>query len=170
MIKLTDLLKVQGIALRNYKIHLATGRSSPLEAYLQGKFKEWQEQQNAKNFECRMVVALIHRGGDRWLFGGVYRILSVKKGVTHPFQYNTELLPGQDDLVGRVVVKFKRLFRNSYIWGEKYGQKLEVAEILDSPLSIKGFEGYNKVWLKHMETQNDYPEAGAVLAVRSLQC
>jgi hypothetical protein len=148
MIRLIDILKVQGIALGHYKIHLATGSISP---YFQGKFKEWQEAQNGKNFECETVIALIQRGGDRWLFGGVYRILGVHKGVKQPFQYETELLPGQDDLVGRIIVKFKREFRAAYIWGTKYGDQLEVAEILDSPLSIEEFEGFNKVRLKHTE-------------------
>ena len=41
MILLIDILKVQGIALGSHKIHLATpGSTSPLEAYLQGTFKE----------------------------------------------------------------------------------------------------------------------------------
>lgn len=152
MIRLIDILKTQGISLGRYKIHLATtGKTSPLEAYLGGTFKEWQEEQNNKNFECETVIGLIHRGDDRWLFGGVYRILGVEPGAKVPFLYKTELLPGQDDLVGRVVVKFKREFRASYIWGEKYGQQLEVAEILDSPLSIEEFKGYNKVRLKHAE-------------------
>jgi len=152
MIQLIDILKVQGVALGRYKVHLATaGKTSPMEAYLDGTFKEWQEGQNAKNFECETVIGLIHRGGDRWLFGGAYRILGVKEGITIPFQYETELLPGQADLVGRIIVKYKREFRAAYIWGEKYGYQLEVAEILDSPLSVAKFEGYNKVRLKHSE-------------------
>ena len=88
MIRLVDLLSTQGIALGRYKIHLATpGKTSPLEAYWQGTFKEWQEQQNGRNFECETVVGLIHRGEDRWLFAGVYRILGVTKGVKTPFQW-----------------------------------------------------------------------------------
>jgi len=149
MIGLIDILKGQGIALGCYKVHLATGgRPSPLEAYWQGTFKEWQEGQHAKNFECEMVIGLVHLGADRWLFGGVYRILGVE-GVKPQFRYKTELLPGQDDLVGRVIVKFRRDFRNSYIWGDKYGHQLEVAEILDTALSIEEFDGYNNVRLSH---------------------
>src|SRR5436189_6128677 len=100
MIRLIDILKIKGIVLGHYKIHLATGRISPLEAYWQGKFKEWQEEQKNKNFECETVIGLIHRGGDRWLFGGVYRILGVHEGTRVPFQYESDLLPGQADLVG----------------------------------------------------------------------
>ena len=151
MIRLIDILKTQGISLGRYKIHLATaGKTSPLEAYWQGTFKEWQEEQNAKNFECETVIGLIHRGGDRWLFGGVYHIIGVE-GVKPRFRYKTELLAGQDDLVGRIVVRYKRDFRSSYIWGDKYGSQLEVAEILESPFAIEEFEGYNKVRLSHSQ-------------------
>jgi hypothetical protein len=37
-----------------YKIHLATtGSTSPMEAYWQGTFKKWREEQNAKNLCVR---------------------------------------------------------------------------------------------------------------------
>jgi hypothetical protein len=152
MIRLVDLLSTQGIALGRYKIHLATpGRTSPLQAYWEGTFKEWQEEQNGKNFECETVIGLIHRGDDRWLYAGGYRILSVAKGVNTPFQYTTELLPGQDDLVGRIIVRFQRPGRNSYIWGHKFGSALEVAEILASAFAVEEFQGYNKVLLSHSQ-------------------
>lgn len=71
MIRLIDILEAQGIPLGHYKLHLATtGKSSPLHAYWQGRFKEWQEDQNGRNFQCESVLALIHRANDRWLFGG----------------------------------------------------------------------------------------------------
>jgi hypothetical protein len=149
MIRLVDILRVQGIALGRHKIHLATpGRTSPLEAYLQGNFKEWQEEQNAKNFECETVIGLVRLGDDRWLFVGVYRVLGVE-GADSKFRYKTELLPGQDDLVGRIVVRYKREFRSSYIWGNKYGSHLEVAKLLELPFAIEGFKGYNGVRLSH---------------------
>jgi len=49
MISLIELLKTKNIPLDNYKIHLATGKQyPPLDAYPEGKFKEWQEYQNKK--------------------------------------------------------------------------------------------------------------------------
>ena len=42
MINLIDLLKTKGISFDNYKIHIATGVvEPPLDAFLDGKFKEW---------------------------------------------------------------------------------------------------------------------------------
>lgn len=149
MILLINILKAQGIALGRHKIHLATaGRTSPLEAYLQGNFKKWQEEQNAKNFECETVIGLIRLGDDQWLFVGAYRVLGVE-GAESKFRYKTELLPGQDDLVGRIVVRFKRVFRNSYIWGSRYGDQLEVAKLLEVPFAIEDFKGYKEVRLSH---------------------
>ena len=43
MIKLTDLIKLAGVDLHDFKIHCATGSNpTPLEAFLDGAFQEWQ--------------------------------------------------------------------------------------------------------------------------------
>ncbi len=150
MIRLVDVLRTQGIPLGHYKVHLATGENpTPLEAYLGGSFKEWQENQTKKNFQCEMVIGLIHLGSDRWLFAGVYRILGVREGTEAAFRYDTELLPGQVDLIGRIIVKYRREYRASYIWGHGFGNQLEVAEILESALSIEEFPGYTDVIISH---------------------
>jgi hypothetical protein len=40
MISLIDILKIHGVPLRNWKIHLATGKEpSLLEAYFQGRLE-----------------------------------------------------------------------------------------------------------------------------------
>jgi hypothetical protein len=150
MIRLVDLLKLQGVALEDYKIHLATGEGSPpLDAYLAGTFKDWQEDQTQKNFECAMVLSLIYLGGGRWLFAGVYRVMGVHPGQNTASKYETQLLPGHEELIGRVIVKYKREGRASYRWGHKYGAELEVAEILESAKSIERFPGYNNVRISH---------------------
>ena len=63
MIKLTDFLlacKVP-VDLSSYKVHLATGNDwPPLDAFFEGRFKEWQEHQNGRNFSRDMIVGLIH--------------------------------------------------------------------------------------------------------------
>jgi hypothetical protein len=146
MINLIDFLNSCGIYLRNYKIHLATGwNPSPLEAFFDGKFQEWQEGQNNKNFECDMVLGLIQLSTEEWLFAGVYKVLGVKRGRTQNYRYQTECLPGQEELIGRIVVKYKREYRASYIWGKKYGQHLEISEIRPRKLAIEEFPGYHSV-------------------------
>ncbi len=150
MISLVDILKISGVPLRNWKIHLATGSNpTPLEAYYKGRFKEWQEEQSKKNFQCEMVVGLIHLHGDQWLFGGVYKVLGVGKGVKTAFLYQTEVLPGQEELIGRVVVRYKRIFRASYIKGARYGHLLEVLEIKPQRMTIEPFPGHNRLVVSH---------------------
>lgn len=150
MLNLVDLLKVKGIQFENYKIHLATGVDfPPLDAFLAGTFKEWQEGQNQKNFQCDFILSLISVEGDKWVFAGIYKVLGVTAGITQPYLYQTELLLNQDDLIGKVIVRYKRPSRASYIWGHKYAKYLEVFEIRSEPLSIEQFPGYNNVIVHH---------------------
>jgi len=153
MIRLIDILKAQGIALANYKVHLASagGMTTPLDAFLRGEFKQWQEEQHNRNFNCDLVLGLVQYQGDNWVFAGVYKILGDPVESDIGFKYNTELLPGQEDLLGRIIVKYRRQFRNSYPWGETCADNLEVAEIRQSSVSIKPFDGYNNVLLKFEE-------------------
>ncbi|MBK9005517.1 MAG: GIY-YIG nuclease family protein [Anaerolineae bacterium] len=152
MLSLIEILKTKNLPLDNYKIHLATGKEyPPIDAFLEGKFKEWQEEQSNKNFECDYVLSLINIERDTWLFAGIYKILSVGKGTRASFRYNTQLLPNQDDLIGRAIIHYKREGRASYVWGHKYGKHLELVEIKPTPISIGDFPGYNKVILSHRQ-------------------
>ena len=146
MLKLIEILNTKGIFLENYKIHLATGKDpTPLNAFFNDNFKEWQERQTHKNFTCKHILALISMEGERWLFAGVYEVLGVSKGTTSPYIYQTELLPDQDDLIGKIIVQYDRQFRASYIWGDKYGEYLEVSEIKPAAVTIDEFPGFDNV-------------------------
>jgi hypothetical protein len=150
MLSLLDIPTLKKLPFGKYKIHLATGTNpTPFNAFLEGKFKEWQAQQNGRNFECDTIISLIGLEVDQWLFAGVYRVLGITKGTESPYLYETELLPGQDDLIGRVIVRYQRPSRASYIWGHKYAQHLEVLEIKRERVSIEPFPGYNNVVLDH---------------------
>jgi len=162
MIRLIDLLTSQGIRLSNYKVHLATNPGpqwqcpeSPMDAFWDGdsSFQDWQEGQNNKNFGCKLILSLIQvqDGGDRWLFAGVWEVLGVRKAINPPFRYRTKLLPGQGDLVGRIIVRYKRSFRNSYTWGETICDKLEVIEVRESRYALRKFPGYNSVVVSNQE-------------------
>jgi len=133
MIKLIDLIRLAGINLVEFKIHCATGTNpTPLEALFDGKFRQWQEQQNQKNFQCEHVLSLIHLGGDLWLFAGVYVVDGVEPGTwksTPCYQYSTREIDGLDHLTGKVIVRFKKTFRASYLQGLKYANHLLVTEI-----------------------------------------
>lgn len=154
MIKLTDFLKASNINvdMQSYKVHLATG--DPLEAFFRDEFKEWQGYQTRRNFPCKMVVSLIQLRRNKWLFVGVYKILGHKKISEKHISYSTELLEGQDELIGRIVVHHKRAGRPTYLKGKKDGGDFEVHEILPQRLTIKAFPGHNSVHITYNQLKS----------------
>jgi len=153
MLELKDLIELSGIHLSNFKIHCATGKiNPPLEAFYDGKFKEWQEYQNQKNFECDQIVSLINIFRDNWLFAGIFRVHSVKEKSTRKktwFEYSTSEIPGLDHLTGKAIIKFEKKFRASYLRGQKFIDQLIVVEIRPQKMSVGDFPGYNSVLLSN---------------------
>ena len=145
MIRLIDLIKISGIELKNFKIHLATGaQDKPINAFYEGEFQEWQASQRQRNFECSQVIGLIQMGPDQWLFAGLWEVHGYTKKPDR-YLYKTTEIKGLEHLAGRVIVEFKRDFRASYIRGEKYGEYLKVNEIRSERLSVADFPGYSSV-------------------------
>ncbi len=152
MLKLCDLLRIANIDLGHFKIHCATGSNPPLLAYFDGKFQQWQEYQNQKNFPCGKIISLIHLHGDKWLFVGVWSVLGVtaKSDSSRSwFEYSTLEVPGLDHLTGRTIVSFKRTFRASYLVGTRYADQLIVSQILQERMSIGDFPGYSSLLLTY---------------------
>lgn len=149
MLTLTTILGIDAGELIKYKIHFAIGDKSnnkiePLIAFRNGTFKEWQESQNKKNFEREYIISLIYYKAHQWLFGGVYKSNGCKRKGQKYF-YDTTLIENQKDLIGRVIIKYKKLFRQSYPLLETCFAELIVGEILDKPSMIDEFPGYNNV-------------------------
>mgnify|MGYP006274733757 CR=1 FL=1 len=154
MIELPALLRAAGISVseedRSVKVHLAVnnGIEDPLDVFHEGGFPDWQRNQTAKNFECDQVVALISLGARRWLFAGVYesRGCKVNPKDRSNFLYTLKELPGQKDLIGRVVVRWDRKgARMSYRWLESMGQiVVESYSIAEVP--FKEFPGWDQPW------------------------
>ena len=155
MIKLTDLIELAGVELLDHKIHCATGcNPSPLEAFFDGTFRQWQEHQNQENFKCENILSIIHLENAHWLFAGVFSVLGVapakKKWRNGPcYQYSTEEIGGLEHLAGRVIVHFDKNFRASYLRGKKYADQLIVASIRDTRMTIGDFPGYKSVLLSY---------------------
>ncbi len=149
MITLNTILGIDEKAIDKYKIHFAIGyksnnRDEPLNAYRNNTFKEWQECQSKKNFELPYIISLIYFRTDQWLFGGVYKSngCNFRDGN---YYYDTELLDIQQDLIGRIVLSYKKPFRQSYPLLKTCYTNLVVAEILEKPSMIGAFPGYNNV-------------------------
>lgn len=135
----------------NTKLHLATGREDkrePLYIYYRGEFKTWQESQTKNNFNREYILSLIEIAKDEWLFVGIYRKIACNQ-VGDRFIYDTELLDVSTDLIGRLVIKFNKSFRNSYVLLEKYINDFELSEIKKERYSIEPFPGYENVRIKY---------------------
>lgn len=154
MLGLIPLLQAADVAVdtSSLKVHLAcwNGNKHPLDVFFEGSFREWQEMQNRRNFPCAQVIGLVDLGQEQWLFAGVYRILDcqVNPNPETPYRYTTELLPAQDDLIGRLVVQHSRSGRNSYVWF-KPEMELSLVEIRREKLTLGDFPGYNAVVVSH---------------------
>ncbi len=152
MIKLTDFLIACKVTLNleSYKIHLATSNSHPpINAFYEGKFKSWQEYQTRKNFTKEMVIGLIEYKKNKWLFAGVYKVLGHKKISEKHVEYSTELIPNQEELIGRIIVYHERTGRASYLKGKKDGGEFYISEIKENKLTVEEFPGYNNVCLPY---------------------
>ena len=153
MMKLTDLIKMAGVDLGDFKIHCATGlKYPPLEAFFDGRWKEWQEEQNQKNFECDRILSLIQLDGFRWLFAGVFDVLGVRKGNRQNpdgYRYSTREVPGLEHLTGRAIVSFDKQFRGSYLIGPKYADQMHVVALHEQRMTVGEFPGFNSVLLSN---------------------
>jgi hypothetical protein len=130
------------------KIHCAIGRVNkfdPLFEFSKGKFKEWQESQNNKNFEREYILSLIYKQKGEWLFAGIYRSISLVEEKGGRYTYKTELLDNGKDLIGRLIIKFDKDFRASYLLFEKFNDELEICEVLRKQYKIDPFPGFNSV-------------------------
>ena len=138
---------------KSVKIHFASNQGSdPLLAFYEGRFKAWQEEQTQRNFSRPYVLGLIQLEDKvSWLYAGLYQVLGVEAGAHTAWQYETALVPGQDELAGRVVVRYAKSFRNSYPAFETCGESLRVVELRKERASISSFPGYKNVLLKKQE-------------------
>lgn len=153
--KLVDLIAACRIPLNreDYKVHLAThSTDSPLDAFFAGRFKDWQEYQTKRNFQCDMVVSLIQYKRNLWLFAGIFLVTGVKQVDDH-YEYSTTLIDGQEHLFGRVIVYHERTSRQSYLYGQPIEDNFIVSEVLPTKLSIGEFPGYNSVCITHAHLQ-----------------
>lgn len=161
MIKFGDLFPEINNNLTSYKVHLATHIPSgnPLNYFLQGEFKEWQEEQNKRNFEREYIISLIQLDGYDWLFAGIYKSINCKKLNDNKYRYVTKLMDSNEEYIGRLIINFKRT-RTSYRLLENCIEGFTISQILKEKYSIIEFPGYEKVkvdfdYLKTIIEKND---------------
>ena len=134
---------------KDFKIHCGIGTKNlnePLEVFMSGGFKEWQEHQTQKNFQRKYILSLVYFAKDEWLFVGIYESLSVKEcdDKRGGYLYNTRLTNIGKEYIGKTIIKFEKNFRASYLCLENYIDIMEVLEIRRDVLKPT-FPGYDKV-------------------------
>jgi hypothetical protein len=145
MIKFTEVFPQLLVNCKNYKVHLATdsGDDNPLNAFFQDKFNEWQQRQNKKNFERDYIISFISLSAYEWLFAGIYK--SINNDWLHDhYEYTTELLDINQDLIGRLIIHYKKEYRQSYPYLENCIESFEISQILKERYSLMEFPGYEK--------------------------
>ncbi len=136
---------------KDFKVHCGRGSTDtflPLRLFLQDrtKYMVWQEEQTQKNFQRKYILSLIYWHKDEWIFAGIYESLDVKETPDGPskYRYTTRLVDVATDLIGKMIVGFKKDFRASYLCLENYIDDLEVLEITRDVCKTV-FPGYDKV-------------------------
>lgn len=160
MIKLHELLGISEENFCDYKVHFAIGREKrkePYDIFLIDGFKDWQERQTSKNWSRKYILSLIYYDKDVWMFGGVYKVLSIEPKPVEDIEgwkgwkYETELTDKATDYIGRAFFRFKKEFRASYPTLEldpKIGDpiaKMPLSHILDKRVALTDFLGFDKV-------------------------
>lgn len=159
MMKLSALIPFLVENQNDIKVHCASGAGGddifePKYAFLEGKFKDWQENQTQKNFERKYILSLIYWNRDEWLFAGIYESLSVKEvNERCKYRYETKLINIAKEFIGKLIVSFKKEFRASYLLLENQIDKIDVLEIKRELTKIE-FPGYDKVNVSWKDLSN----------------
>jgi len=160
------MIKIQSVfpnikeeELRNYKAHLAIGGKGrdnrlPLNEFIRGKFKKYQEFQNSPNFKRRFIFSLIYYRKNEWIFAGIYEVISVEK-IEEQYKYETKLLNIYEDLIGRLVLHYVKPHpQNTYLTLEKVFDKLEIVELLHDKVTLEEFPGFENVDINYSKLKN----------------
>jgi hypothetical protein len=114
MVNFIDLFPEIKDNVSDYKVHLASiAETDPLDEFVKGNFTEWQERQSKRNFERKYIISFISFGPDEWLFAGIFKRMSYEFRNNY-YYYVTEPLDINSDLIGRLIIRYKKLYRQSY--------------------------------------------------------
>ncbi|MFW5981170.1 MAG: GIY-YIG nuclease family protein [bacterium] len=162
---ITDFFDLKEYEIPETKLHFATGNSTNEEAlneFLNGTLKEWQEWQSKRNFERKFILSLIYLNSREWLYAGVYEVLGIEEvsnGISI-YSYKTRLTDKGKEYIGRLIIGFKKDFRQSYPYCKTYINQFELVEIRRNRFELMEFPGYENVNVNYdtlkllIETEN----------------
>jgi len=161
MLSFSDLFPQLRDCPKDYKVHLATfSGTDPLDEFINDKFKEWQERQSKRNFRRKYIISFIAFERDEWLFAGIYKTLGCNR-INKYFDYDTQLIESNNDLIGRLIIRYKRPSRQSYPFLENCMKDFQISRILKEKYSLEEFPGYDNTIVDYSKLQtiirNCYP-------------
>lgn len=163
--KIFDLLS--GCNPNEMKVHFAVRNpegENPLEYFKEGQdaFTSYQNIQTKKNFSRKYILSLVQlENKEEWLFAGIYEVCDSPKIFEEEtgkwrYKYDTKLTDFYQDLIGRLVLNFKKTFRPSYpnaetIADAKYN--VSVQSIREERLSVSDFKSFHETNLSRSELE-----------------
>ena len=137
---------------RNIKIHCSIGGANklePLYLFFKNEYKSWQEEQNNKNFERDFILSIIYMEKNEYLFAGIYQSIDVAEVKTGErkgkYLYNTLLTEHGKEFIGKLVIKFEKDFRNTYLLMENFINDLQILELKKQEYKFDPFPGYSNI-------------------------
>ena len=138
------------------KVHLAghNGVEDPIDVYKEGRFDVWQAWQTRRNFSRSYVVSLIQlQETHSWMFAGAYESHGCVANPVNGVTYDLRPIDATSEFAGRLVGKFARPGRQSYLNGESVAPSLAIHEITAKKAQVEDFPGYRKVDLTFSQLQ-----------------
>lgn len=134
--------------LSDYKAHFATETEDdiPLQVFLQGNFEDWQAYQTKQNFKRKYILAFVQFDEHEWLFAGVFNSRGCEWNETvNRYIYDTELLEMNTELIGRLIIRYEKMYRQPYPFLENCINDFHISQILKTTYSIAEFPGYENL-------------------------
>lgn len=138
------------------KFHIAqrAGETRPIDVFTRS-FYEWQNNWNGAyhsnhcwNREFVFSIIELPTQPDKWLFGGIFRILSHKKKMRNGKEcsyYKVELHDEGEALIGRLVINWKKDARAKGRMPDTVLTNMSVAELLPETYAGLDFPGYENI-------------------------
>jgi hypothetical protein len=135
----------------SFKLHLAcwNGHDQPLDVFVRNQLEwdKWNTWRAGKDdFSREFIFSLIefYPERDRWLFGGVYKVIG-RKPIDNSHSYVTELLEESMPFIGRLKISLKRPSRSRAFNFENHYSLLSISEILPHKYNGESFCGYDQI-------------------------
>ncbi len=138
------------------KVHVAqrAGTTQPIDIFKRS-FDDWQNKWNGSyhsnhcwNREYIFSIIELPTQPDKWLFGGVFKVISHSKKIRNDKErsfYKVSLAPIGKALIGRLVFKWKKDARAKGRMPDTVLPNMSVSEILPEIYAGEDFTGYENI-------------------------